>query len=80
MCTLMQKDALIERAASLLALIARKYSGTGVRTPEQKRLIEIRRFLYATSPENIDFDRLANEFNLIHQKYANTGSGTEASA
>ena len=43
MCTLMEKDALIERVASIQALIARKTTRNGgEHTPDQKRIAELR--------------------------------------
>lgn len=41
MATLMQKDALIERVASVLAMIARKIPRSEGRTPDQSRLVAL---------------------------------------
>ncbi len=70
MCTLMQKDALIERVASVQALIARKTPRTDKRTADQNRIVEIRGFLYDSLPEDIDFQTIADECNALHQKYS----------
>lgn len=70
MATLMQKDALIERVASVQALISRKTPYSEVRSEDQKRIAKLRGFLYDTKPENIDFDRVAEECNTLHQKYS----------
>ena len=70
MATLMQKDALIERVASVLALIARKTPRGEGRTPEQSRLVALRRELYASEPEDIDFEKVVAECNQIHRKYS----------
>lgn len=75
MATLMQKDALIERVASVLAMIARKTPPRKTprsegRTPEQSRLVALRRELYASEPEDIDFDKVVSECNQIYQKYS----------
>ena len=35
-----------------------------------KRIAELRGFLYDTKPENIDFGRVAEECNTLHQKYS----------
>ena len=67
MATLMQKDALIERVASVLAMIARKTPRSEGRTPEQSRLVALRRELYAS---DIDFDKVVSECNQIYQKYS----------
>lgn len=69
MATLMQKDALIERVASVLALIARKTPRSEGRTPEQSRLVALRRELYASDPEDIDFQAVVDECNILSQKY-----------
>ena len=69
MATLMQKDALIERVASVQALISRKIPYSEVRSEDQKLIAELRGFLYDTKPENIDFNRIAEECNVLYQKY-----------
>lgn len=69
MATLMQKDALIERVASVQALISFKTPYSDVRSEDQMRITELRGFLYDTKPENIDFDRIAEECNILCQKY-----------
>lgn len=71
MATLMQKDALIERVASVQALISRKTPYSEVRSEDQMRITELRGFLYDTKPENIDFDQIAEECKTLHQKYSN---------
>ncbi|WP_315338342.1 hypothetical protein [Neisseria sicca] len=70
MATLMQKDALIERVASVLALIARKTDYAQARTPEQTRLVELRQHLYRSKPEELDFEQIAEECNAISHKYS----------
>ena len=69
LATLMQKDALIERVASVQALISRKTPYSEVRSEDQKLIAELRGFLYDTKPENIDFNRIAEECNVLYQKY-----------
>lgn len=65
----MQIDALIERVASVQALISRKTPYSDVRSEDQMRITKLRGFLYDTKPENIDFDRIAEECNILYQKY-----------
>ncbi len=65
----MQKDALIERVASVQALISRKIHSE-VRSEDQVRITELRGFLYDTQSENIDFDQVAMECNALYQKYS----------
>lgn len=66
----MQKDALIERIASLLALIAKKRNYSTERTVEQTRLVELRRYLYSSIPDEIDFEEIVFECNEIDKKYS----------
>ena len=68
LATLMQKDALIERVASVQALISRKTPYSEVRSEDQIRITGLRGFLYDTKPENIDFDQIAEECKTLHQK------------
>ena len=80
MCTLMEKDALIERVASVQALIARKTPRTGERTPDQNRIVALRRHLYFSSPEEISFEAVKNECNTLYQKYTAPESANEMNA
>lgn len=66
----MKKDALIERVASIQALISRKTPYSEVRSEDQKCIAELRGFLYDTKLGNIDFDRVVEECNTLHQKYS----------
>ena len=70
MSTLLEKDALIERVASIQALIARKTPRTGERTPDQNRIAALRRHLYASLPEEISFEAVKEECNALYQKYS----------
>ena len=65
----MQKDALIERVASVQALISRKTPYSEARSEDQIRITGLRGFLYDTKPENIDF-KVATECNALYQKYS----------
>ena len=68
----MQKDALIERVASVLAMIAWKTPRSEGRTPDQSCLVALHRELYASEPEDIDFDKVVSECNPIYQKYSSS--------
>lgn len=76
MATLMEKDALIERVASVQALIARKTPTGGKRTADQERIVELRSFLYDSDHECIDFKAIADECNMLFDKYKNLQSTT----
>lgn len=69
MATLMQKDALIERVASVQALISRKTPLSDTRTDDQQRITALRGFLYDNDPEDIDFYKVAAECQQLHDKY-----------
>ena len=70
MSTLMEKDALIERVASIQALIARKTTRNGgEHTPDQKRIAELRQYLYFTESDDISFKDVKDECNALYQKY-----------
>lgn len=70
MCTLMEKDALLERVASIQALISRKTPNNGERTPDQNRIAELRNFLYFSDPEEIAFNAVKDECNELYNKYS----------
>lgn len=70
MATLVEKDALIERVTSVRALISLKTSYSGVPTDNQKRMTELRSFLYSSYPEDINFWAVADECKTIYEKYA----------
>lgn len=71
MATIMEKDVLIEVVASGLALISRKsnYQEHLNHNEDCNRLIEIRKYLYSTFSDDIDYEKILSECKAIKQKY-----------
>lgn len=70
MCTLMEKDVLIDFLAEAIAFVAYREQ-EGEDTTESLRLMEIRDFIYSSSPEKIDFDKIQKEINELKKPYLN---------
>lgn len=70
MCTLMEKDLLIDILAEAIAFVAYREQ-EGEDTTESIRLMEIRDFIYSSSPEKIDFDKIQKEINELKKPYLN---------
>lgn len=63
MCTLMQKDSLLNGISQTLGLIAIQ---TGGRNEDSKFLASLRNELYSLSPEEIDYENVAK---LVREKF-----------
>lgn len=63
MCTLMQKDSLLNGISQTLGLIAIQ---TGGRNEDSKVLASLRNELYSLSPEEIDYENVAK---LVREKF-----------
>ena len=63
MCTLMQKDSLLNGISQTLGLIAIQ---TGGRNEDSKFLASLRNALYSLSPEEIDYENVAK---LVREKF-----------
>lgn len=70
MCTLMEKDVLIDILAEAIAFVAYREQ-EGEDTTESIRLMEIRDFIYSSSPEKKDFDKIQKEINELKKPYLN---------
>ena len=70
MCTLMEKDVLIDILAEAIAFVAYREQ-EGEDTTESIRLMEIRDFIYSSSPEKIDFDKIQKEINELKKPFLN---------
>lgn len=64
MCTLMQKDVLIEAIAVGSSIAVNKKQ---INTPQATRLRELRNFVYSTSPNNIDYQATLQEVLSLKQ-------------
>ncbi|XXQ67724.1 hypothetical protein ACKLNO_08835 [Neisseriaceae bacterium B1] len=72
MATIMEKDVLLEVVGSALALMSRKSDGIeGYENhPDRMRLIELRQFLYASFPDEVEYEVVLRECQQIKLKYA----------
>ncbi|VEJ10064.1 zeta toxin family protein [Actinobacillus delphinicola] len=64
MSTLMQKDVLIEAVANAKAISINKHQG---KHPASKRLGQLRNIIYLSSPQQIDFNEILQEINLLKE-------------
>lgn len=73
MATIMEKDVLIEVVASSLALISRTLNNQEYlnHNADCDRLIEMRNYLYASFPHEVDYDKILSECKAIKRKYQN---------
>ena len=76
MCTLMEKDALVELVSDVQAYMAR-HNPSDDRKPEQTEISQIKGWLHSTNPDFIDFDgvvkhchKLKNQFPLVERHTA----------
>jgi hypothetical protein len=69
MCTVAQKDVLIELVALSLATLARRLPLPLPFNEDQIYLATLRRKIYSTSHNDLDFETLAQEIISIRDKY-----------
>lgn len=69
MCTLMQKDALIELVANAQAVVTKRVEANSPLTKEELRLGEIRDFLYSNQPDDIPYSSVVSEIKDIQGKF-----------
>lgn len=69
MCTLMQKDVLIELVAYAQATLTLRIDPQAPFSDDELRLGEIRNFIYDNYPDDIDFNSLSEEIMSINSKY-----------
>lgn len=69
MCTLMQKDALIELVASTQAIVTMRVDADSPLTEEELKLGKIRTFLYSNHPDDISYSSVVNEVKEIRGKF-----------
>lgn len=73
MATLMQKDVLIEAVASVEALQGRKIEkaeGDLSLTEDEKKFAKLRRHIYSTHHDKLDYQAIANECILYREMYS----------
>lgn len=71
MCTLMQKDVLIEMVANTMAIIDLRTAPTAKDNEDLHYLINLRNSLYSSHHDSIDFQQLSNKVKDIKTKYVN---------
>ncbi|HDX1172864.1 TPA: hypothetical protein RNY16_002189 [Pasteurella multocida] len=71
MCTLMQKDALIELVANAQAIVTKRVDPDLPLIDEEIRLGEIRDYLYSNAPEDIPYSTIVDEVQAIQRKFEN---------
>lgn len=69
MCTLMQKDALIELVANAQAIVIKRVAPDLPLTDDEIRLGKIRDYLYSNAPEDISYSTVIDEIQAIQRKF-----------
>ena len=69
MCTLMQKDALIELVANAQAIVIKRVDPDLTLTDDEIRLGKIRDYLYSNAPEDISYSTVIDEIQAIQRKF-----------
>ena len=70
MCSLMEKDVLLEEVSATASFISRR-TPIGEDKPEFLHCSEISAFLYSHVPEDIDAKAIRSELHQIKQKFKN---------
>ncbi|MDO5073161.1 MAG: hypothetical protein Q4D63_02035 [Neisseria animaloris] len=71
MATIMEKDVLIEAVSGVLAMISKRVEIDAPYTEDQKRFSELRRTIYSSNPEELDFEAIVTECRAARAKYKN---------
>lgn len=69
MCSLMEKDALIEKVAETLALVARHQSADEEPNQDRKAMRALRHHLYRSEPDDLDFSAIVHQCDTVQAKY-----------
>ncbi|WP_439295205.1 hypothetical protein [Lonepinella sp. BR2882] len=69
MCTLMQKDVLIEVVANAMATIDLRVEPKELNNEDQLYLVNLRKKLYNTHHNDIDYQNLLSKVKNIKNKY-----------
>ncbi len=64
------KDVLIDYLAEAIAFVGYR-ENEGENAPEMTQLMKIRDFIYSSSPENIDFDKIKKEIDELKKTFLN---------
>ena len=69
MCSLMEKDALIEKVAETLALVARHQTADEKPNEDRKAMRALRHHLYRSEPDDLDFSEIVHQCDTVQAKY-----------
>ena len=69
MCTLMEKDVLIEEVSATAAFISNRFLDDSALPKEFDGCADIRDYLLRTTPQNIDINVIRRELNTIRAKF-----------
>ena len=69
MCSLMEKDALIEKVAETMALIARSRREEQELDEDSEEMIKLRHYLYCSDPDDLDFTEIVRQCDTVQAKY-----------
>ena len=69
MCSLMEKDALIEKVAETMALIARRGNEKDELNEDSNEMIKLRHHLYRSEPDDLDFMAIVKQCDTVQAKY-----------
>ena len=69
MCSLMEKDALIEKVAETMALIARRGNEKDELNEDSNEMIKLRHYLYRSEPDDLDFSAIVRQCDTVQAKY-----------
>lgn len=75
MCTLMEKDALIELVSDVQAYMAR-HNQTDLLTDPELDIGKVKGWLYSTNPDFIDFDGVVKHCNHLKNLFSEGGRKT----
>ena len=71
MCTLMEKDVLMEEISATAAFIGYRFGKNESAPKEFLRTSELTRFLRTNSPEKIDADQIRKELDELKKPFLN---------
>ena len=71
MCTLMEKDDLIEEVSAVAAFIGYRYRNDEPAPKEFLRTEELSDFIYSSSPEKIDAEQIRKELEKLKKPFLN---------
>ena len=69
MCTLMEKDVLIEDVSATAAFISNRFLEDSDLPKEFNRCADIRDYLLRTAPQNIDINKVKTELDSMKEKF-----------